>query len=146
MPARARVTPRAKASTATEGLDKARSVAAVASDYRCGWHSVHDHVVAVADTVLAAEPAPVMVLGIDETRRGKAKWATDATRVAELGGPLGHRTDRQTTPPRTVDLLQRTVRAVSADQTGWDGAVENLSRAQATRRRSEAIRKLTLIV
>ena len=78
VPARARVTPRAKASMATEVLDKDRSVAAVASDYRCGWHTVHDHVVAVADTVLAAEPAPVVVLGIDETRRGKAKWETDA--------------------------------------------------------------------
>ncbi len=47
VPARARVTPRAKASMATEVLDKDRSVAAVASDYRCGWHTVHDHVVAV---------------------------------------------------------------------------------------------------
>jgi len=78
VPARARVTPRAKASMATKVLDKDRSVAAVASDYRCGWHTVHDHVVAVADTVLAAEPTPVVVLGIDETRRGKAKWETDA--------------------------------------------------------------------
>jgi transposase len=77
VPARARITPRAKASLATEVLDKDRSVAAVASDYRCGWHTVHDHVVTVADAALEAEPAPVRVLGIDETRRGKAKWETD---------------------------------------------------------------------
>ncbi len=78
VPARARVTPRAKASMACEVLDKDRSVAAVAGDYRCGWHTVHDHVIAVADAALEAEPAPVVVLGIDETRRGKAKWETDA--------------------------------------------------------------------
>lgn len=77
VPARARVTPRAKASMAAEVLDKDRSVKAVAADYRCGWHTVHDHVIAVADAVLEAEPASVVVLGIDETRRGKAKWETD---------------------------------------------------------------------
>jgi len=77
VPARARVTPRAKVEMATEVLDEDRSVAAVASDYRCGWHTVHDHVITVADAVLEAEPAPVAVLGIDETRRGKAKWDTD---------------------------------------------------------------------
>ena len=59
---------------ATEVLDKDRSVAAVAADYRCGWHTVHDHVITVADGALDTEPAPVVVLGIDETRRGKAKY------------------------------------------------------------------------
>ena len=77
VPARARVTPRAKASMAAEVLDKDRSVAAVAGDYQCGWHTVHDHVITVADRALDTEPAPVVVLGIDETRRGKAKWETD---------------------------------------------------------------------
>ena len=57
--------------------DEDRSVAAVAGQYRCGWHTVHDEVVAVADEALGAEPAPVRVLGIDETRRGKAKWEHD---------------------------------------------------------------------
>jgi hypothetical protein len=33
-------------------------------------------VTATADPVLDAEPAPVTVLGIDETRRGKAKYET----------------------------------------------------------------------
>ncbi len=77
IPARARVTPRAKAMMATEVLDKDRSVAAVAGDYRCGWHTVHDRVITVADAALEGEPAPVVVLGIDETRRGKAKWEHD---------------------------------------------------------------------
>jgi transposase len=77
VPARARVTPRAKAMMATAVLDEDRSVAAVAGQYRCGWHTVHDEVVAVAEDALGAEPAPVAVLGIDETRRGKAKWEHD---------------------------------------------------------------------
>ena len=77
MPARARVTPRAKEMMATAVLDEDRSVAAVAAEYRCGWHTVHDEVITVADAALDAEPAPVVVLGIDETRRGKAKWETD---------------------------------------------------------------------
>ena len=77
VPARARVTPRAKAQMATQVLDEDRSVASVAADHRCGWHTVHDHVITVADAVLDAEPAPVRVLGIDETRRGKAKWEYD---------------------------------------------------------------------
>ena len=77
VPARARVTPRAKAQMATQVLDEDRSVASVAADHRCGWHTVHDHVITVADAALEAEPAPVRVLGIDETRRGKAKWDTD---------------------------------------------------------------------
>jgi transposase len=77
IPARARVTPRAKAMMAEAVLDEDRSVAAVAGQYRCGWHTVHDHVIAVADAALEAQPLPVRVLGIDETRRGKAKWESD---------------------------------------------------------------------
>jgi hypothetical protein len=74
VPARTRVTPRAKAMMAVAVLDEDRSVATVAGQYRCSWHTVHDHVIAVADDALDVEPAPVRVLGIDETRRGKAKW------------------------------------------------------------------------
>lgn len=77
IPARARVTPRAKAMMATAVLDEDRSVAAVAGQYRCGWHTVHDEVIATAEDALAGELAPVAVLGIDETRRGKAKWEHD---------------------------------------------------------------------
>ncbi len=56
VPARAPVTPRAKASMATEVLDKDRSMAAVASDYRC-WHTMHDHVVeALAQKACSRSP------------------------------------------------------------------------------------------
>lgn len=77
VPSRARVTPRAKVLLVEAVLDGDRSVAAVAGDYGCAWHTVHEHLVVVADAALAGEPEPVMVLGIDETRRGKAKWETD---------------------------------------------------------------------
>jgi transposase len=43
---------------------------AVATAHGCTWNVCHDAVVGTVDPVLAAEPEPVMVLGIDETRRG----------------------------------------------------------------------------
>ena len=76
VPARARVTLRAKSEMAHSVLDDDRSVAAVATAYGCSWNTCHDAVAATADPVLAAEPEPVTVLGIDETRRGKAKYQT----------------------------------------------------------------------
>jgi transposase len=51
-------------------------VKAAARAYGCSWNTCHDAVIATADPVLAGEPQPVRVLGIDETRRGKAKWET----------------------------------------------------------------------
>lgn len=101
IPPRSRVTPRAKTTMAAGVLDDDRSVSAVAAEYRCGWHTVHDRVVTVADTVLDDEPGPVTVLGIDETRRGKAKWETDPvtgtrrwvdrwdTGLVDIGGDRG---------------------------------------------------------
>lgn len=76
IPARARMTTRAKAEMASAVLDDDRSVAAVAAAYGCTWNTCHDAVAATADPVLATEPEPVTVLGIDETRRGKAKYET----------------------------------------------------------------------
>ena len=76
VPPRARVTVRAKSEMALAVLDGNRSVAAVAGVYGCSWNTCHDAVKATADPVLAAEPEPVTVLGIDETRRGKAKYET----------------------------------------------------------------------
>nr|WP_168141787.1 ISL3 family transposase [Mycolicibacterium frederiksbergense] len=76
VPPRARVTVRAKAEMALAVLDDDRSVTAVAAAYGCSWNTCHDAVIATADPVLAGEPPPVRVLGIDETRRGKAKWET----------------------------------------------------------------------
>ena len=48
----------------------------VAAAYGTTWNICHEAVKATADPVLAAEPDDVVVLGIDETRRGKAKWET----------------------------------------------------------------------
>lgn len=76
IPPRARITARAKAEMALAVLDDNRSVTAVATAYGCTWNVCHDAVIDVADPVLAGEPPPVSVLGIDETRRGKAKWET----------------------------------------------------------------------
>ena len=76
VPPRARVTVRVKSEMALAVLDGNRSVAAVAGIYGCSWNTCHDAVKATADPVLAAEPEPVTVLGIDETRRGKAKYQT----------------------------------------------------------------------
>ncbi|MGV0656791.1 transposase, partial [Mycolicibacterium thermoresistibile] len=73
---RARVTVRAKREMASAVLDDDRSVKAVAAAYGCTWNTCHDAVIATADPVLAGEPEAVSVLGIDETRRGKAKWET----------------------------------------------------------------------
>jgi transposase len=76
VPARARVTTRAKSEMASAVLDDDRSVAAVAAAYGCTWNTCHEAVKATADPVLDTEPKPVTVLGIDETRRGKAKYET----------------------------------------------------------------------
>ena len=76
VPPRARVTTRAKAEMASAVLDDIRPVAAVAEAYGCTWNTCHAAVEATADPVLDSEPAPISVLGIDETRRGKAKYET----------------------------------------------------------------------
>lgn len=74
VPARARMRTRAKSEMACMVLDDDRSVVAVAAAYGCTWNACHDAVAATADLVLGTEPGPVTVLGIDETRRGKAKY------------------------------------------------------------------------
>jgi transposase len=71
-----RISERARHEMALAVLDDDRSVKAVAAEYGCSWNTCHAAVVVVADTVLAGEPGPVVVVGIDETRRGKPKWET----------------------------------------------------------------------
>ena len=77
IPPRARMTVRAKSRDGVGGARR-RPVGQgrVAAAYGCSWNTCHDAVISTADPVLAAEPEPVAVLGIDETRRGKAKWET----------------------------------------------------------------------
>jgi transposase len=48
-------------------------VAEVADTHAVSWPTAHRAFVAHAETMLA-EPEPVAVLGIDETRRGKPRW------------------------------------------------------------------------
>ncbi|GAA1621912.1 hypothetical protein GCM10009744_06380 [Kribbella alba] len=42
------------------------------------WPTAHTALVEVADRVLGS-PAPVLILGVDETRRGKPRWEHDAS-------------------------------------------------------------------
>lgn len=53
-----------------------RSVAAVTAKLPMSWPIVHAAFVAHADRLLTAPAAPA-VLGIDETRRGRPRWARD---------------------------------------------------------------------
>jgi transposase len=55
VPARARMTTRAKSEMASAVLDDDRSVAAA---YGCTWNTCHDAVAATADPVLDTEPEP----------------------------------------------------------------------------------------
>ncbi len=73
VPARSRVTSRCRRIVAARVGDLCLSVAEVADEYGLAWPTVHRAVVDYASKVLL-EPAPVAVLGIDETRRGRARW------------------------------------------------------------------------
>jgi transposase len=75
LPARARVTGRARrAASAT--VEAGASVATAVREHRISWPIVHAAYVARADAMLS-QPAPVAVLGIDETRRGRPRWRKD---------------------------------------------------------------------
>ena len=73
VPARARATGRLRAAIGTAIGEAARSVAEVAAAHGVSWPTAHRAFVTYATTLLA-EPEPVRVLGIDETRRGKPRW------------------------------------------------------------------------
>jgi transposase len=75
IPARARLTGRLCRQLASQ-VASGRSVSAVAAELGVSWPVTHRHYAAYADALLT-EPAPPVVLGIDETRRGKPKWIQD---------------------------------------------------------------------
>ncbi len=75
IPARARLTGRLCRQLASQ-VASGRSVSAVAAQYRVSWPVAHRHYAWHADALLTEPGAPV-VLGIDETRRGKPKWVQD---------------------------------------------------------------------
>ena len=76
VPARARTTGRLRAQIGAAIGDAARSVTEVADAHGVSWPTAHRAFVDHADAALP-EPAPTRVLGIDETRRGKPRWAYD---------------------------------------------------------------------
>ena len=100
VPPRRRTTGRLRTQIAREIGDAARSVVEVADGAGVSWPTAHAAFVAHAETVLGA-PAPVRVLGIDETRRGKPRWTRDTdsgrwvrtdpwdTGFVDLGGDQG---------------------------------------------------------
>lgn len=77
IPARARITTRARRAAAVSIGDHGRPVSSVAGELGVDWRIAHDAFVAYAEQVLPDAPPPVRVLGIDETRRGKGKYETD---------------------------------------------------------------------
>jgi len=79
IPARARITTRARRAAALSIGDHLRPVSGVAQEMDMDWRIAHDAFVAYADEVLPVEPPPVRVLGIDETRRGKGKYEVETS-------------------------------------------------------------------
>lgn len=73
VPARARTTGRLRTQIGAAIGDAGRAVAEVADAHGVSWPTAHRAFVAHAEALLA-EPEPVRVLGIDETRRGKPRW------------------------------------------------------------------------
>ncbi len=75
VPPRARLTGRLCRQLASQ-VSSGRSVSAVAAQYQVSWPVAHRHYAAHADALLT-EPEPPVVLGIDETRRGRPRWVKD---------------------------------------------------------------------
>jgi len=73
VPRRARTTGRLRTQIGAAIGDAARSVTEVAAAHEVSWPTAHRAFVEHAQRLLT-EPAPVRVLGIDETRRGKPRW------------------------------------------------------------------------
>src|SRR5690625_267333 len=74
VPPRARATARLRTVIGAAIGDAGRSVAEAAGAHGVSWPTAHRAFVDHAEAQLA-EPEPVRVLGIDETRRGKPRWA-----------------------------------------------------------------------
>ncbi|MEU4235677.1 ISL3 family transposase [Nonomuraea sp. NPDC026600] len=77
IPARARLTERLRRSSGAAVADGGRTIVQAARDHGVSWPVVSAAFTAHAAQVLPAEPQPVTVLGIDETRRGRPRWVYD---------------------------------------------------------------------
>ena len=77
MPARKRLTTRLRAAAGAAVADAGRTVVQAARDHDVSWPVVAAAFVEHAERVLPAEPEPVAVLGMDETRRGRPRRVFD---------------------------------------------------------------------
>jgi hypothetical protein len=73
MPAHAAAAGAGRAEVAGRGITRAEA----ARHAGISWPVAHEAFAAAADPVLERAPAPVAHLGIDEHRRGRARWRTD---------------------------------------------------------------------
>ena len=101
IPARARITTRARRAAAQAIGDHLRPASSVAGEFGFDWKIAHDAFVGYAEEVLPDAPPPVTVLGLDETRRGKGKYEIETstgvkvwvdrfdTGLVDLGGTGG---------------------------------------------------------
>ena len=84
IPARARITTRARRRAARSIGDHLRPVSSVAGEFGMDWRIAHDAFVAYAERVLPDSPPPVRVLGLDETRRGKGRYEVQTSTGAKV--------------------------------------------------------------
>jgi len=89
VPARSRLTTRLRAASGAAVADRGATVVQAGRDLDLSWPTVWAAFTAHAGRVLAAQPDPVRVLGIDETYRGRRRWRQDP--VSGRGEPV---TDR----------------------------------------------------
>lgn len=79
VPARARLTRRLRTELGHAVAEQRRCVSETAEHYGVGWGTVHAAYATHVEAPLALPLPVVVVLGIDETRRGKPVWAQDPT-------------------------------------------------------------------
>lgn len=77
VPHRRRITTRLRQSLAAAVAGQGRDVTEAAAAHGVSWHTAHTAFTEQVDPVLDQPPQPVRALGIDEIRRGKARWNTD---------------------------------------------------------------------
>ena len=77
VPARHRLTTRLRASAGAAVADRGATVEQAGRDHDLSWPTVWDAAAAHAKRVLPDRLAPVAVLGIDETRRGRRRFRRD---------------------------------------------------------------------
>ncbi|GAB4052536.1 transposase family protein [Catellatospora paridis] len=77
VPARKRLTTRLRSAAGAAVGDGGRTIVQSARDHDVSWPVVAAAFTTHAAAVLPDQPQPVQVLGIDEVRRGRAKWEFD---------------------------------------------------------------------